>query len=632
MGHNLFYVSLFLLNTLYHGHAQDVRPMPTINSDKSGIPAGGTVTITCSVQGSSGWEYTWYKDNKIYAPLNMKNDVFHFYGQIHVSEEGWYYCKGGRGNPVYYTRSSDIISIKKNVANQPVVTLQASWPVIYSGDVISLSCEIKDEGDTEWEYTWDPPRSPQPQTSKDFRITAFTSDSGKYKCWGRDKNRQWRSTSWSAEFRLTVSDLPMPVLTVSPSWLSPGVSVSLSCKVEDPAAGWRFYWYKAVPKISNNYYSYELLPGNINGTEEDSYVVHEPTHTAGFTCRVRRQYSEFYSLYSRPAFVWSGDVHSAASATVSPSRVQHFSSESVSLSCEGNSTEWTVKWFTENHILMDCSFVGEMTGSTCRINRIIHSNAVCWCESGSGQFSNAINITVQNKNVILESPAHPVTEGDPVLLVCKTRTKTTECFPFNVAFYKNNKLIQNDTSEEMIIPAVSKSDESFYKCIYKCTSTGARNESPQSWMAVKSSPRPESSSLMALIAGLTTGIVFLILLLLVLLYCYRKSKDPCCDRHFRQTEAQSTNQGSAADHVGNDNLSEENGYVSFLHDGLADKSSDVTYSLIQLKNAGKKGTTEPVESCVYSNVKTVSATGLPTPTETGETVYSEVKQTTALGL
>lgn len=100
-------------------------------------------------------------------------------------------------------------------------------------------------------------------------------------------------------------DKPRPVLTVSPSWLSPNTSVTLTCKIEHPSAGWRFYWYKAVPQPAKRNYRVLRLPGSTNGTEEDSYIINGPTHTARYQCRVRRGHSVFYSHYSESEFVWS---------------------------------------------------------------------------------------------------------------------------------------------------------------------------------------------------------------------------------------------------------------------------------------------------------------------------------------
>ncbi|GLD72403.1 obscurin-like protein, partial [Lates japonicus] len=160
------------------------------------------------------------------------------------------------------------------------------------------------------------------------------------------------------------------------------------------AQGWRFYWYKTVPDLSHNSYGYELLPGGSSGTEQDSYIVHGQTHTAGYVCRAGRGDRVYYTQYSEPKFVWSGDFHPAASLTVNPDREQHFTSDSVSLSCEGNSAEWRVRRFTDKDLL-DCSEWGMITGSTCNISSYQLSDAVYWCESQSGEFSNAVNITGQ---------------------------------------------------------------------------------------------------------------------------------------------------------------------------------------------------------------------------------------------
>lgn len=90
------------------------------------------------------------------------------------------------------------------------------------------------------------------------------------------------------------------------------------------------------------------------------------------------------------------DLNSAASLTVSPNSVQHFIYDSVSLNCSGNSSQWRVMTFTQDRYLrelLECGNWGIMTESTCNIDRLLYQDAVSWCESESGQFSNGINIT-----------------------------------------------------------------------------------------------------------------------------------------------------------------------------------------------------------------------------------------------
>ncbi|XP_076738325.1 Fc receptor-like protein 5 [Maylandia zebra] len=306
---------------------------------------------------------------------------------ISVSQGGLYHCRGGRGDPVYYTEDSSDDTVMQNIPSKPTVTLQPSWPQIYSGETVTVRCEIQGGEGAQWTYEWRQNKLNTPPTSNEYRIITVTeSDGGEYSCRGR---MGYFLTQWSKIITLTVS---YPVLTVSPSWLSPGASVTLNCEVEHPSAGWSFYWYKAVPDLSEKSSSYELLPDG-SGTAQDSYIIHGQTHTAGYVCRAGRGDPEYHTDHSQPKFVWSADVHSAASLTVSPDRVQHFTSDSVSLTCEGNFTEWRVRKFSEDGRLSDC---WRMTGSTCDINTSKSDTAVYWCESGSGEFSSAVNITVQS--------------------------------------------------------------------------------------------------------------------------------------------------------------------------------------------------------------------------------------------
>ncbi|KAI9522178.1 hypothetical protein NQZ68_038814, partial [Dissostichus eleginoides] len=421
-----------------------------------------------------------------------------------------------------------------------VLTIEPNWTTFVSGESVTFKCDITGDKDRNWFYSM----------YKDER--------------------------------------PEPVLTVSPSWPSPGASVTLNCRVDHPSAGWSFYWYKAVPRLSGNSYSYELLPGSENGTERDLFIIDGQTHTAGYYCRAGREDRVFYSSYSKRKFVWSGDLNSAASLTVSPDSVQHFTKTSVSLSCEGNSTEWRVRRFTKSGNLLPCSSWGTMAGSTCTITRSWLSG-VYWCESETGQFSNAVNITMKYGDIILVSPVRPVAEGLPVTLSCKLNNETVL---YNADFYKDYKLIQNDSRRELTISAVSKSDEGFYKCKRRDSPQGLKKwTSPESWFSVKSSrPGKASTFLVLLTVGLLCG-VLLIILPLLFLYRYRKSKDSVFIR------SQSTDQGPATDHMINqDEIKNMPEYSTLLH------GDRCLYETIGGPvEAGNGASNEPEES-LYSNV------------------------------
>uniref|UniRef100_A0A6Q2ZAC9 Ig-like domain-containing protein n=2 Tax=Esox lucius TaxID=8010 RepID=A0A6Q2ZAC9_ESOLU len=186
--------------------------------------------------------------------------------------------------------------------------------------------------------------------------------------------------------------------------MNPGDSVTLNCEVKESSTGWRFSWYKTVPyraglpSLLDKSYSVEPLSGY--GTTEESYTLSPagPTDTGGYVCRAGRGDPVYYTDYSEPQFLWSRDLQSSVSVRISPNRTQHFTSKSLSLTCDlkGNSTGWRLMRYTETGVESGCSpNWGSITGSTCTITSTdTGDSGVYWCESGSGQYSNAVNITV----------------------------------------------------------------------------------------------------------------------------------------------------------------------------------------------------------------------------------------------
>ncbi|XP_071019931.1 low affinity immunoglobulin gamma Fc region receptor III-A-like isoform X2 [Oncorhynchus clarkii lewisi] len=206
-----------------------------------------------------------------------------------------------------------------------------------------------------------------------------------------------------------------------------------------------------------------------------------------------------------------------ASLSISPDRSQFFKYETVSLSCEvqGNSAGWRVKRNTFSGGSSDCGGKwGKPQGSSCNVSLIPSDSGVYWCESGSGEHSNAVNITVHDGAVILERPALPVTEGDYVTLRCRHKRTPSD---LTADFYKDGSLIRTETTGEMTIPAVSKSDEGLYKC------TISKGESPESWMTVTvPTPIPSpavpvlSMSLPRLLCSLLVGSPYLLVTIILL--------------------------------------------------------------------------------------------------------------------
>ncbi|XP_029588371.1 low affinity immunoglobulin gamma Fc region receptor II-like [Salmo trutta] len=242
--------------------------------------------------------------------------------------------------------------------------------------------------------------------------------------------------------------------------------------------------------------------------------------------------SLYMLLYLLNTVIYSGHAQINASLSISPDRSQFFEYESVSLSCDVQSfTGWRVVRNTLKGGTEECpTDWGFFKGSSCTISAVPSDSGVYWCESGSGEHSNAVNITVHDGAVILESPAIPVTEGYFVTLRCVYEDKKTKktFSNFRADFHNDGSLIMTNATGEMTIPAVSKSDEGLYKC------NNTKGESPESWMTVtvpSSAPGPAPSpavpvwsiSLPRLLCSLLVVSLYLLVTIILVVKCNSRS-------------------------------------------------------------------------------------------------------------
>ncbi|XP_030580715.1 uncharacterized protein LOC115777038, partial [Archocentrus centrarchus] len=168
---------------------------------------------------------------------------------------------------------------------------------------------------------------------------------------------------------------------------------------------------------------------------------------------------------------------SAASLTVTPNLQQFFVGASVSLRCEGQvgSDGWTLKRDTGRGT-ESCGAGGRgLNGSSCLLDVFKPISGVYWCEDKAGEKSEEVNITVSDKDVILEIPALPVRTGSDVTLLCKKKSGSTVA----AYFYFNGRPIRPKTEHSININ-VQQSDEGLYWC-----ATDEFGSSPQSFLRVK---------------------------------------------------------------------------------------------------------------------------------------------------
>ncbi|XP_060731009.1 Fc receptor-like protein 5 isoform X4 [Tachysurus vachellii] len=583
------------------------KPKPELTSNLKGAAlTGNLVILSCTLKlQSAGWKFYWIKPTQSSETETETHQ--YIISSVRVSDGGQYKCRAGRGNPVYYTDYSDVLWVNVIESPKAVVTIKPDTHV-FRGETVTLRCEIQGGGDTKWIYSWYKNTHFQYQKPQQFILSSVRNEhSGKYTCSGRIHSDS-QSSEISDAVTLTVSDVAETVMTVSPLiWLTEGDSVTLSCEVKHSSTGWTFSWYKDVlyTDSQGSLRSRTSLLSDSSRGSGGSYTLSPVTlnHTGVYVCGAER--GIFHTQNSKTQPLWITGESPPVSLIISPSRTQHFTADSLSLSCEdqSNFAGWTVRGYSYTKTFVDCSSV---SGSTCNISSLSTSHTgVYWCQSVSGGCSNSVNITVHNGDVILDSPVHPVTEGRLLTLRCLFRNKKIP--GSGVDFYKDDSILHSQTTGEMIISSVSKSDEGFYHCKHP-----ERGESPKSWVSVSlQSPGPNIVPV-AVAVGLTLALLFIILVL-ILLWKHKsnKGKDRGIQQNSNQTPVQSpsgaenSQSGNAPLQTGGDNI-----YASVDNADHDAGPSDVTYAELELKTQKK------------AKKKQVKANVEP------DTLYSELKQDT----
>ncbi|XP_056608151.1 obscurin-like [Triplophysa dalaica] len=491
------------------------KPKAELTSDTEGsVLTGNTVTLTCLMNQFTGWKFNWYQHTQNTEKTTTDTNTYTM-SNVRVSDGGQYWCRAGRGYPVYYTDYSDVLWINVTESPKAVLSVEPDKQ-LFSGETVTLRCDIQTKQDTEWTYSWTVEKNNQQYTvnrckTQECKIRVYHSDSGHYTCRGNGQNSEK-----SEAVTLTVSSYkPKTLLRVSQQqWLTEGDSVTLMCEVNRSSTGWTFSWFTELNLSSG----YDLVSDSSGGSK-GNYTVSSAAlkHTGVYMCGAERGDPVYHTHNSSTQPLWITGVSSSVSLIIRPNRTQHFSSESLSLSCEDhrNSTGWTVRRYTNTLETCSSSSVRSTgTESTCTIRSLITSDTgVYWCESESGHKLHPVNISIHNADVILDSPVHPVTEGDSLTLHCLYQDK----IPSNLRaeFYKDGSVVQNQTTGDMmIISTVSKSHEGFYYCKHP-----ERGESPKSWISVAGF-QDEMSGL-KILSFLLAVCPYLIVTVVLVFKCYR---------------------------------------------------------------------------------------------------------------
>ncbi|XP_016319046.1 Fc receptor-like protein 5 [Sinocyclocheilus anshuiensis] len=278
----------------------DPKPKPELMPDAAGAAlTGNTVTLTCHMDLSPGWDFYWYEHTLNSETKKTKTNYYRVKIDS-VSDGGQYWCRAGRGKPVYYTQYSDALWVNVTVSPKAVVTVRPDERV-FRGETVTLRCDIKWGGDTEWTYRWETEGTNYQHKNSVSRISTQELNirsvdhfhSGKYTCTGQMGTQ---SSQRSDAVTLTVSAEAQAAVRASlQPWLNEGDSVTLICEVTGSSTGWTFSWFRDDDHLSDSSRgaggSYTLSPAALQ-------------HTGVYTCRAERGRPAYYSKNSNTQPLW----------------------------------------------------------------------------------------------------------------------------------------------------------------------------------------------------------------------------------------------------------------------------------------------------------------------------------------
>ncbi|XP_063320916.1 obscurin-like [Pelmatolapia mariae] len=453
-------------------------PKPTLTRDShfGEMFPSESITFTCSVHVSSGWEYLWYHGQNQISGVNINTYTI---DSVTTQKSGQYYCKGKRGQ--FVTDSSDSTTLNVIDPPTPLLQLQTAWKDVFENEAVEFRCQVVSSSPG-WTFTWHRnnqqlQNNPVETINGDGASLKITSvhqtHKGSYTCKAHLTSRRLNS-GFSNEVMIQVREIPVPTITETPKWahVFPTESVTFKCGIGQDSYNWIYTWYRDGTQVNaDGTVSFDANGAGLSISSASA------AHTGKYKCSGKIQNRAVTSQTSSDVSLTVDAEKPTLKLTRDPNYDVMFAGESVTFSCAISvQSEWTYLWYKDG---------SPVTGSSDKLAvpiRGTENGGSYTCKATRGQNPAFITDSSPSKQLQVQEnkPRPSITQqpdakklyvGESVSFECKVEHSDG----WSYDWYKGGSPILTN-SNNLKMERLILSNGGVYKCKAKREKTGFNTE------------------------------------------------------------------------------------------------------------------------------------------------------------
>ncbi|KAI3357704.1 hypothetical protein L3Q82_016109, partial [Scortum barcoo] len=437
----------------------------TQNPDYKVMFPGESVDFSCHISESSGWMYSWYKDNK---DLGVSEDMLKV-SSVGTANSGTYTCLAKRGTvQVFRAGSSQGLGLEvKGNKPKPSITRQPSADKVYVGESVSFKCNV--ELSSGWEYLWFKNKALLNISGSNFTIRdANLSHSGIYECVARREKTKY-TTEHSDESNLHIYEIPVPSVENITQWLDvfPTESMKLTCRMNG-SSDWTYTWYKDGQQVQ----AVEAVSFDSHRTNF-SINSASPSHRGLYKCSAKLKNRSVSSTNSSELRLYVYDEKPTVKLMQNPEHDVMHTGDAVSLSCHVNvSSGWKYLWFKGSSQLPETESNHTITNVETKDSGSYQCQTQRKSEAFHSDLSEAVTLKIEERpqaGIVLITGWSEAFSTDSLLLECEVKESKDS---WNFTWFKGEQPINQLPSQTYTVTPQNDPEQGWYTC------QGIRNERP----------------------------------------------------------------------------------------------------------------------------------------------------------